>query len=402
MSTTEHTSPHHRAVLITSTSTSTTSDPSAPRSITLANLPTPPSPPPHGTVLISPLAAPLSANSRKIWTGATKYPLFPPLVPGGNCVARVLAVPADAVTLKPGMLVFFDCTVRGRDDPDAATTLVGIHAGAGEKSLKLGREVWRNGTMAEVASVPVENVHVLDEEKLCGQDGLGYEIADLAKLGQCVTAYGGLGDAGVGPGDTVVVAPATGAFGGAAVNMALGMGCRVVAAGRSGEKLKRLEDGFKNPMLRTVKLVSEIEKDTAALMEAVGPKGAECYIDWMPTSASSTLKSGETPAHIKPCISAVRPRGTVSVMGGIMGDVMLPYGQIMFKNLTVRGTLMYTRPQVVQTIKMLENGNLKLGKGAGVAAARKFPLEDIEGALDAVDETEGGWNKNAVLTPCEW
>lgn len=87
----------------------------------------------------------------------------------------------DAALLRPDQLVYCDCTVRGRDDADVIF-LSGLSAGKNE-----GGE------------------GKYDAEKLC----------DIARL---LVPFGGLQDVGLKAGETVVVAPATGPFGGAAVH----------------------------------------------------------------------------------------------------------------------------------------------------------------------------------------
>ena len=71
--------------------------------------------------------------------------------------------------------------------------------------------------------MPLENCIPLDETRLLSspeQGGLGYKTDDLGYLGFPLVAYGGLRDIDLKPGETIVVAPATGQFGGAAVQMA--------------------------------------------------------------------------------------------------------------------------------------------------------------------------------------
>jgi NADPH-dependent curcumin reductase CurA len=89
---------------------------------------------------------------------------------------------------------------------------------------------WRDWTYAEYAKVPLENCHPLDEERLLGKienGGLGYELEDVATVMGPLVPYGGLVDIRLQPGETIVIAPATGLFGGRAVEVALAMGARV-------------------------------------------------------------------------------------------------------------------------------------------------------------------------------
>ncbi|KIY01146.1 uncharacterized protein Z520_02698 [Fonsecaea multimorphosa CBS 102226] len=108
-----------------------------------------------------------------------------------------------------------------------------IHDGGTAGSRKLSKDVWRNGTFAEDAHFPLENLIPLNEDRLCKQ--LWYSAADLAYLSQLLVPYGGFRDIGLEPGETVIVYPATGAFGGAGVAVAVAMGARVIAMGRHAE-----------------------------------------------------------------------------------------------------------------------------------------------------------------------
>ena len=60
---------------------------------------------------------------------------------------------------------------------------------------------------------------------------------------------------------------------------------------------------------------------------------------------------------------------------------------------------MYDRHMVVQMIKMIEKGNLKLvEQGIGVKTIGKFGLEEIEEALKLAKQ-QSCWRKQVVLMP---
>jgi hypothetical protein len=92
---------------------------------------------------------------------------------------------------------------------------------------------WRDWTYAEYAKVPLENCIPLDEERLLGpveNDGLGYSVENLTQLPRLLVPYGGLRDINLQAGETIIIAPATGMFGGRAVDVALAMGAKVSTA----------------------------------------------------------------------------------------------------------------------------------------------------------------------------
>jgi threonine dehydrogenase-like Zn-dependent dehydrogenase len=194
-------------------------------------------------------------------------------------------------------------------------------------------------------------------------------------------------------GETVVVTPATGAFGGAAVAMALAMGANVVATGRNEEKLKGLvEQGlvehFGAERVRIVKIMENVERDTEAKeMAAGGPIDAVFEIS--PPMAAKSL-------HLKSAILALRHGGRVSLMGGILGDYALPLRVIMRKNLVLRGKWMCERADVKSLIRLVEAGILKVGETGGVNIVGEFGFEDWEKAFE-VASRDSGWDKAVIL-----
>jgi len=102
-----------------------------------------------------------------------------PLVIGTSGLGRVAATGPDSVLHKSGQLVFIDCFVQARDDPNAAF-LFGIHEGHTEGSKKLMRGEWKDATYAEYAKIPLENCYQLNESLLVGR--FGYKVEDLQDL----------------------------------------------------------------------------------------------------------------------------------------------------------------------------------------------------------------------------
>jgi NADPH:quinone reductase-like Zn-dependent oxidoreductase len=125
------------------------------------------------------------------------------------------------------------------------------------------RGEWKGATYAEYAKVPVENCHLLNESILLGQ--LGYAIEDIADIYRLVVPYGGLRDIDIKVGETVIVAPATGPFGSAAVAVALALGAGLIAMGRNISILQRL--AASHSRVEIVPIVSDVVADTAALQQ---------------------------------------------------------------------------------------------------------------------------------------
>lgn len=221
-----------------------------------------------------------------------------------------------------------------------------------------------------LSKVPAENVHVLDERRLTGE--LGYSLKDLGYLSTLAVAYGGLNDAKVAPGETVLVAPATGNFGSAAVLVALAMGAgKVIAMGRNLDKLEQVLEGT-GDRVTMVAISGDLDCEVAEI-QANGP--VDVYFD-----ISSNMK--DQPSYVHAAITALRPGGRVSLMGGFMGPVELPYIMIMFKGISIKGTFMYTREQADRLIKLVECGLLPIGKRGNVQVTGTFSMVEWQEAFE--------------------
>ncbi|KAJ4294992.1 hypothetical protein N0V90_007000 [Kalmusia sp. IMI 367209] len=337
-----------------------------------------------GSALIKVLAAPVLSYAREVYNGTRKYSYNAPLVPGTSCVGRVTALGPDSTVLKVGQLVYADATIHSRDNPDDMI-LHGLTAAATPGSEKL-MDVWRDGTYAEYTLVPLEAVFPVDEERM---RALGYQHNDIAIMGKHLVPLGGLRDINLQAGETIVVAPATGAFGGAAVACAMAMGASVIAMGRNEASLAALESAF--PRVKTVQITSNVEGDVAALQAAACGRSIDAVFEISPPAAAKST-------HIKSCILALRRGGRLSLMGGIQEDVAIPLRQVMRKNLTLRGTWMYDREQVHALIKMVETGILKIGEQSGVKDIGVFQFGEWEKAFDVASEN-ARWDAAVVMRP---
>lgn len=339
-----------------------------------------------GSAIIKISVAPVISYSKHVYNGTRKYPFPTPFTPGTGGIGRVVAVGPDSTFLKIGQLVFVDCVIRGRDN-HKDIFLMGLHDGFSVGSKKLMKDVWRDGTWAEYCRAPLECVFPLDESRLIKE--LGYTETDLATIGSFLVTYGGLKDVGVTAGETVVVAPATGGFGGAAVMIALAMGASVVAMGRNEKVLAGLSSKF-GERVKTVKITNDVGRDADALKNASGGN-IDVVFDISPPMASRST-------HIKSCISAIRHGGRISLMGGLLEDIPIPLGLIMHKDLTLKGKWMYGRGEIQGVIKMIEAGILKIGSQAGMRKVGDFEFKDWAQAFDTSD-ANSGWGTFVIMKP---
>ena len=333
-------------------------------------LPTPQ--PTPGSAIVKVLIANVVSYMGGIYNGQRQYAYPTPLVTGSSALGRIAAVGPDGVLLEKGQLVFIDNVIRGRDD-SSAIFLSGIAEGGSEGSRKLMAGEWRNSTYAEYVKAPLENCFPLNESLLCGSPadgGLGYDIEKLAHISALLVPFGGLRDIRLEPGETVIIAPATGQFGGAAVQVALAMGARVIAMGRNVDTLARLKTLSRR--VETVNITGAQEEEVAALKK-FGP--ADAFFDISPREAIGST-------HFKSAILSLKHAGRISYMGGILDDVGIPMRLLMRKDLKLHGKWMYGRDDVLLLMKMVEIGILGLEEKDGVSVVGSYPLEKWEEAFE--------------------
>ncbi|CRG83635.1 hypothetical protein PISL3812_00989 [Talaromyces islandicus] len=333
-----------------------------------------------GSVIVRIAAAGVITYMKNIYNGKRQYPYPTPIIPGSGAVGRVAELGADSTSLKVGDLVLIDPVIRGRDNA-ADIFLFGVHSGHSDGSRKLMDGEWRHGTFAEFAKIPMENCAPLNEKLLCGspeEGGLGYSPSDLVDLGRLLVPFGGLRDIELQPGQTVIVAPATGGFGSAAVQVALSMGAKVIAVGRNASKLENLVRQMapitRPGMLETMMISGSVETDVKNLQKF---QPIDAFFDISPYVAADS-------SHFKAAILSLRHGGRVSLMGGFRTDVPIPHSMIMHANIRLQGTWMCTRAQVTEGIKLVEKGLLRLG---GAEPPKEFGLEGWEEAFEYANTT---------------
>ncbi|WYZ36314.1 hypothetical protein EsH8_XII_000064 [Colletotrichum jinshuiense] len=333
--------------------------------------------PVSGSVIVRILAASVRANSPEVYRDPFSNHQLPfPFVPGHTAIGRVFDAASDATKLKKGQLVFFDPYIQARDR--GGIYVSGLMEGFNADSLNLSRGEWRDSTYADYAKLPLENCHPLDEERLLGeigQNGLGYTVEDLTHLFSMLVPFGGLADMDLKPGDYIIIAPATGRHGSAAVHLALAMGAHVIAIGRNTEVLSHIASI--NSRISTVTLTNNVERDTKSLREACrGP--IDAFWDMSPMAAESST-------HFRSCLNVLKPGAQVCLCGSPLTEVKFSYLDILIGKLKIAGSWMSTPEQTQRLIRLVETGLLPLGQKAGMGPVRTFALEDWEKAWDAAD-----------------
>lgn len=302
-----------------------------------------------GSVVIRVINAAVQSDLQSVLKGEHSFLQFPtPIILGHRGIGPVVAVGPDATSLPIGQLVLAESFIRARDNPDIQI-LWAASQGPSPVTKKLMKDAWLNGMYAEYARLPLENCYPLDEDRLLGSPadgGLGYNMTDLSHITVPLVAYGGLRSISLRPGETVIIAPATGAFSGGAIEgnngffypsekvslligifplssvrpsiafrtsltfrrkplhfhhiaknnpVASAIGARVIALSRNLESLQQITKH--HPKVTLVQTKGDIETDTRALLQ-LGP--IDAYLDLSPAISTT---------HIRSCLAALKPYG---------------------------------------------------------------------------------------------
>lgn len=317
-----------------------------------------------GGVLVEVLAAHLPAYTKAVVRG-NRGGLPVPLTLGPSCVGRVIDVAPDVFHVAPGDVVLDTALLGAGEGDEILVGWVGLGgSGAGSARTERMRTVWRDGVFAERALCAKETI-----VRLPGAEHHP-DPARLAFLPWLGIAAAGLHAAGPLPGRDVAVVGATGQLGGAAVLTALAEGAAsVTAVGRNKAALDRLAE--LGPRVRTHRLTGDRAADAAG----IGP------VDVALDALGATPTADATMA----AYDSLRGRGTLVLVGGVRQDLAIPYGDLMHRRLTVRGSWMSDDATVSTVWNLVRSGLLDL------SALEPLPvgLDDPASALDLAERTTG-------------
>ncbi len=228
---------------------------------------------------------------------------------------------------------------------------------------------WAMQSFVEYVNAPLEHCHALNEKVLC--DELGYSFPQIASQTTSLILYGVFSGISLTAGETVLIAPASASYAGAAAGIAVATGARVIIVGKNFEILKHLQATF--PGIKIAQLtgmwkpILRLSRSTAQSMRT-----------WI-----FLLHKPIRPPIFGACFKILRPYGRVSLMGINMKDIAMHCISAMFMNLTICGQYVYKNEDVRGAIKLAESGALKLnGKGV-VVVVGEYQLEDVEDPFEA-------------------
>jgi alcohol dehydrogenase len=182
--------------------------------------------------------------------------------------------------------------------------------------------------------------------------------------------YGGLLRGRLAVGETVIVSGATGAYGYAAVRLAIAMGARrVVAFGRNASSLAELAQNI-GPRVVPMAASGDIKSDIAALRD-VTVGGAHLAFDMVGNAAD--------PNATLAALRALKVGGRIVLMGSMAVPLPVPYTEVMLNGWEILGQFMYPRTAYASLLEMI---------GAGILSADAidpvvFPFSAVPDAIDA-------------------
>jgi alcohol dehydrogenase len=301
-----------------------------------------------------------------------RLPIYSPpeswFTPGGNGVGIVHAVGPEVYRLKRGQRVLISSHVVADENvAEPAQFLLGITAG--DPDGKALQADWRDGTLAEYARAPKASVTAIDD-----LDAI--DPVQLAVLPRFAVPYGGLIRARLAAGETIIVTGATGAYGSAAVLLAVALGAaRVVAAGRNARKLDALQRAA-GSRVATVTLSGDIKADAESLRAAAGG-GAQAALD--------IVGNAQDPNATLAALRALRRGGRLVLMGSMRVALPIPYLDVMLNNLEIIGQFMYPRDVFRRLGDLARSGLLNLD----AIRTRSFPLDALMSAMEAAAQADG-------------
>jgi alcohol dehydrogenase len=314
-----------------------------------------------GAVLVRQRAAPVLSYMRRVLSGELNYAMpAPPFTPGTGGVGVIEAVGPEVMHLKPGGLVSLDPRLLARDNvAEPAAILIGLTRMSADSGPL--QAAWPDGSFAEKVLMPAECLTPLD--------ALAHiEPARLVCLGKFPVAFGGLRRGELEAGQTLIVNGATGSLGSAGVLLGLALGAaRIVALGRDRARLARYA-GLADSRIVTVPLTG-IAADDEPAVRAATAGGADMALDLVGNAAD--------PVATLAALRALKRRGRLVLMGSMTTPLPLTYGEVMTRDLEIRGAFMYPRDTMARLAALVAAGLLDLN----AVELFRHPLADFDAAF---------------------
>lgn len=195
------------------------------------------------------------------------------------------------------------------------------------------------------------------------------EIAPILCAG--VTVYKGLKETEARPGEWVVIS-GIGGLGHCAVQYAKAMGLHVAAVDIDDAKLQLAKDSGADLAIN-----AGTEDPIARIKKEIG-------------GAHGVLVTAVSRSAFSQALGMARPHGTIALVGLPPGEFPVPIFDVVLNRLTIRGSIVGTRKDLLEALAFAGEGKVK-------AHVRARPLEDINLVFD--DMRHGRIEGRVVLTP---
>jgi alcohol dehydrogenase len=230
------------------------------------------------------------------------------------------------------------------------------------------QQSWKDGTLAEYTLLPAETVTPIE-----GLDH--HSLPQLTTITRCIVPFGGLMRGRLTAGETLVVNGASGAYGSAAVLVALAMGAgRIVAAGRKKETLEELAKAGGSRVIPVV-LQGDVAKDTEALRSAADG-GADLAFD--------QVGNAKDPNSTLAALGSLYRWGRIVLMGSSVAPISINYMQMMFNNLEIIGNFMHAQNAYLPLLSLVRSGQLDMSP----IKPKVFSLPDLWQAMEYAGNAE--------------
>ncbi|SEA86868.1 alcohol dehydrogenase catalytic domain-containing protein [Variovorax sp. YR216] len=338
-------------------------------------------------VLVEVKAAGVVPNLRNVVTSYPKwFPFLPlpalPAIYGLDAAGVVSQVGSqvrsgikegDRVYINPGLSCGGCIACRRGDHVNCTAYTFQGYFGFGEGSQKLFED-YPYGGFGQFLTAPVANLVKLP-------DSISFEQG--ARFGYLGTSYSALKKAQFCPGQTVLIDGATGTLGLGAVILALAMGAaKIFGTGRNKvllEKLRALDPSRIVP-------ISLGEKPTAeVVMAATEGYGVDVLIE--------TLGPNAPVSNVIDSFNALRRGGKAINIGGVADPIPLEPFPLMCLQKSYIGSLWFTTAEGQDMADMAASGTLNLG----VFEHERFKLDQVNEALDAVEQRTGGFTNVVIM-----